>query len=174
MAVSPTGMLMLLFIIGVGPIYYGVKWLIDKRHGPGLIEEEKAAEEEDEADEVDTTSYILGLLGYAIGIGNVWRFPYLVGKYGGGAFVFAYLLCLFTCALPLFMLELGLGQWTHKFFIDTYNTIRPRWRGLGYAQAFMLFMLTSYYNVLIAYALVFAFSSVIDPLPWAARYWSAF
>lgn len=51
--------------------------------------------------------YTLGLLGYAIGIGNIWRFPYLVGKYGGGAFIFAYLVCLFLVAMPMYQMEMA-------------------------------------------------------------------
>ena len=53
---------------------------------------------------------IMSMAGMAIGLGNVWRFPYLVGKYGGGTFVFAYLVCLGLIVLPLAIVEAGLGK----------------------------------------------------------------
>lgn len=175
MAISASGLLLLLFIIFTGPIFYISRYFVRIYIYRTALSENGSDEDatskqvvvdEDGEEKVDGTSSLLTLLGYAIGIGNVWRFPYLVGRYGGAAFVFAYLLMLFTCALPLFLLEMGLGQWTHKFFIETLEIIHPRWKGLGFAQAILIYLLISYYNVLIAYAIIYAFASVIDPLPW--------
>eukprot|EP00929_Paragymnodinium_shiwhaense_P059041 TRINITY_DN29558_c0_g1_i1.p1 TRINITY_DN29558_c0_g1~~TRINITY_DN29558_c0_g1_i1.p1 ORF type:complete len:639 (-),score=145.59 TRINITY_DN29558_c0_g1_i1:322-2238(-) len=125
-------------------------------------------------EEQGSTGYLLGLLGYAIGIGNLWRFPYLVGKYGGGAFVFAYLCCLVMIAIPLYLMELVMGQYTRRNTIGCFNMIHPRWVGLGWGQAICLFFALSYYNVLLAYSCIYIASSMFSPLLWAedsTAYW---
>merc|ERR1712232_602310 len=127
-----------------------------------------------EREEQSTTGYTLGLLGYAIGIGNLWRFPYLVGKYGGGAFLVAYFCCLLAIAIPLYLMELVLGQYTRRNTLNCFRMISPRWEGLGWGQALMLFFALGYYNVLLAYSCIYIASSLIYPLPWAndsAGYW---
>jgi len=123
---------------------------------------------------VDTLSYLASLLGYCIGIGNVWRFPYLVGKWGGGAFVFAYAVCLIFVAMPLFLAELVMGQYTRKSTVDCFRMIRPRWVGLGYGQGVMIFLTIAYYNVVLAYSCVYIAGSLSTPVPWTDNtrvYW---
>ena len=132
---------------------------------------------EEEREEVPYYEYLFGLIGYAIGIGNVWRFPYLVGRYGGGAFVVAYLICLCFCALPMFLMELGIGQHVRKSSLMAFEIIRPRWKPLGIAQFIgSTLIVASYYNVLLCYALLYIFASCEEPLPWekngAQSYWT--
>jgi len=135
---------------------------------------EKQGERGEEADnggcareEVNSIEYSLTLLGYAIGIGNLWRFPYLVGKWGGGAFVFAYLCSLVLVSAPLYLVEMGMGHQTRCSALDCFRAIHPRWIGLGLSQAFMLFCCLSYFNVLIAYAVYYVAASLQSPLPWS-------
>lgn len=118
-------------------------------------------------EEVGHVEYLLALMGYAIGIGNLWRFPYLVGKWGGGAFVFAYLVSLVLVAAPLYLVEMAMGHQTRRSTIDCFKAIHPRWLGLGMAQAFMLFCCLTYFNVLIAYASYYVSASLVSPLPWS-------
>ena len=69
-----------------------------------------AAEADQSREVVRSSEYLLSLLGYAIGIGNVWRFPWLVGKYGGAAFVLAYVVSLVFVAMPLYLMTCSDGH----------------------------------------------------------------
>ena len=116
MAVDGAALATLLTLVLVGPLSYAVYFLLRKVRccmcccePTGVNDKVRSSFTADgvskEArEEVGTIEYTLGLLGYAIGIGNVWRFPYLVGKYGGGAFVVAYLVCLFLVAMPMYQI----------------------------------------------------------------------
>eukprot|EP01062_Namystynia_karyoxenos_P013459 TRINITY_DN14857_c0_g1_i2.p1 TRINITY_DN14857_c0_g1~~TRINITY_DN14857_c0_g1_i2.p1 ORF type:complete len:768 (+),score=204.95 TRINITY_DN14857_c0_g1_i2:110-2305(+) len=115
---------------------------------------------------VSTLDYLISLMGYAIGIGNVWRFPYLVGKWGGFSFLIAYVFCLVMVACPLYLFELALGQDTRKSTIHCFRAVRPRWAGLGWCTCVMLFFVLGYYNMLLAYSLVYMYYSFTTPLPW--------
>eukprot|EP01060_Flectonema_neradi_P036776 TRINITY_DN718_c2_g1_i1.p1 TRINITY_DN718_c2_g1~~TRINITY_DN718_c2_g1_i1.p1 ORF type:complete len:613 (+),score=87.56 TRINITY_DN718_c2_g1_i1:2328-4166(+) len=110
--------------------------------------------------------YIVVLLGYAIGIGNVWRFPYLAGKHGGGAFLFPYLVCLFAVSAPLFIMELALGQNTRCSTVQCFRRFEPKWVGVALASTAMIFFVCTYYNVLLAYCIIYLQGSFSDPLPW--------
>ena len=77
------------------------------------------------------TIFLFAAIGSAVGLGNVWRFPYLTYKYGGGAFLIPYLIALFIIGIPLIMLEFGLGQKFQKGAIDSFKKINKRIRGIG-------------------------------------------
>eukprot|EP01059_Diplonema_ambulator_P012624 TRINITY_DN2301_c0_g1_i1.p1 TRINITY_DN2301_c0_g1~~TRINITY_DN2301_c0_g1_i1.p1 ORF type:complete len:593 (+),score=166.54 TRINITY_DN2301_c0_g1_i1:61-1839(+) len=111
--------------------------------------------------------YIVVLLGYAIGIGNLWRFPYLVGKNGGGAFILPYLICLCLVAAPLFILELILGQALRCSTIECFKRIHPYWTGVAVASTSMVVFVATYYNILLAYCVVYLLGSFESPLPWS-------
>ncbi len=69
------------------------------------------------------TIFLLAALGSAVGLGNLWRFPYLAGKYGGGAFLLPYLIALVFVGVPLLMLEFAVGQKMQQGAIGSYKQL---------------------------------------------------
>mmetsp|Transcript_74076 Transcript_74076/g.205814 ORF Transcript_74076/g.205814 Transcript_74076/m.205814 type:complete len:599 (-) Transcript_74076:37-1833(-) len=177
MATSASGVITFFVLVLAGPLFFLASAHIKQRRGSAAeVEPAKPAPHEGghAREEVSGINYLMGLLGYAIGIGNLWRFPYLVGKWGGGAFVLAYLVSLVFVAIPIYVAEMVIGQYTRKSTIECFSMIHPRWTGLGAGQGVMLLIVLGYYNVLLAYACVYVIGSLSDPLPWAANstsYW---
>ncbi|XP_031428504.1 sodium- and chloride-dependent GABA transporter 2-like isoform X2 [Clupea harengus] len=110
--------------------------------------------------------YILTVMGAIIGPGNVWRFPYLCYKNGGGVFFIPYLLFLFTCGIPLFFMETALGQYTSQGGITCWRKICPLFQGVGYASHLIICFSASSYIVILAWAFFYLFSSFSAELPW--------
>ena len=71
------------------------------------------------------SAFILSSIGSAIGFGNIWRFPMLTYEYGGGAFLVPYLLALFFTAIPMVVLEFGLGQFLQRGHVRSQKTSMP-------------------------------------------------
>ncbi|KAJ4937348.1 hypothetical protein JOQ06_001912 [Pogonophryne albipinna] len=112
--------------------------------------------------------FILSVSGQIIGLGNVWRFPYLCFKNGGGAFLIPYVVFLFTCGIPIFFLEVSLGQLTGQGEITCWRKICPIFEGLGYGSQVTLLYNMVYYIVILAWAFLYLFSSFHTVLPWAS------
>ncbi|CAD7925440.1 unnamed protein product [Amoebophrya sp. A120] len=113
--------------------------------------------------------FLMVLMGYAIGIGNLWRFPFLCGKHGGGAFVVVYLVCLCLCAFPLFFLELVIGQIYQTGPVQCFRALNKRFEGVAYIAAWMNVWILGYYQMVIAWALVFFCRSFgwASEVPWS-------
>ncbi|XP_010765349.1 sodium- and chloride-dependent GABA transporter 2-like [Notothenia coriiceps] len=111
--------------------------------------------------------FILSVAGAIIGLGNVWRFPYLCYKNGGGAFFIPYILFLVTCGVPLFILEVSLGQYTSQGGIMCWRMVCPLLEGIGYASQIIIFYGCISYVVILAWAFLYFFASFSAELPWA-------
>ncbi|XP_060932667.1 sodium-dependent neutral amino acid transporter B(0)AT2 [Limanda limanda] len=110
--------------------------------------------------------YILAQVGFSVGLGNVWRFPYLCQKNGGGAYLVPYLILLILIGIPLFFLELAVGQRIRRGSIGVWNYISPRLGGIGFASCMVCFFVALYYNVIISWSLFYFSQSFQQPLPW--------
>jgi len=116
------------------------------------------------------TTFILAMIGYCVGLGNFWRFPYLCFKWGGALFFIPYLFCLFTIGIPVTLMELSLGQVLQRGDVGVFRGIHPRLMGVGLASVLAAFLIDAYYNVIIAWALIYLVSSFMNPLPWSLAY----
>uniref|UniRef100_A0A8C7SXM6 Transporter n=1 Tax=Oncorhynchus mykiss TaxID=8022 RepID=A0A8C7SXM6_ONCMY len=111
--------------------------------------------------------YLLTCIGFAVGLGNVWRFPYLCQIYGGGAFLIPYLIALVFQGLPLLYLELAIGQRLRMGSIGVWNSISPYLGGVGVASMVVSFCVSLFYNTIVAWVLWYLFNSFQEPLPWS-------
>ncbi|MBO8447738.1 MAG: sodium-dependent transporter [Bacteroidetes bacterium] len=92
---------------------------------------------------------LVAMAGSAIGLGNLWRFPYLVGSYGGAAFIFVYIFCVFLLCLPIFMSEVIVGRRSRANAYGAFKKLAPgtRWKWLGAISVITPVIVVSYYSV---------------------------
>ncbi|XP_072914710.1 sodium- and chloride-dependent neutral and basic amino acid transporter B(0+)-like [Hemitrygon akajei] len=112
------------------------------------------------------TDYLLSMIGYAVGLGNVWRFPYLAYRNGGGAFLIPYVIMLMLTGMPLFFLECSFGQFASLGPVAVWKAV-PVLQGVGITMVLISTFVSIYYNCIIAYSLFYLFASFQSPLPWA-------
>ncbi|XP_071091398.1 sodium- and chloride-dependent glycine transporter 2-like [Haliotis cracherodii] len=108
---------------------------------------------------------IIAVLGYSVGLGNLWRFPYICQKNGGGAFLIPYVISTAVLAIPLFILEVSLGQFSAKGPIKIW-AICPLMTGLGFCILAVSCIIVPYYSMMFAWALYYIYSSFSAVLPW--------
>jgi len=107
-------------------------------------------------------AFILAAAGSAVGLGNIWRFPYTAGEYGGGAFVLVYLLCVAGIGIPIMMAEILLGRRGRQSPINTMRTLAERegkpvaWSLLGWMGILAGFLILSFYSVIAGWTLAYA------------------
>ncbi|KAM4610477.1 sodium- and chloride-dependent creatine transporter 1 [Polymixia lowei] len=110
--------------------------------------------------------FIMSCVGFAVGLGNVWRFPYLCYKNGGGVFLIPYMLIVFVGGIPIFFLEIALGQFMKAGSINVWN-IAPLFKGLGYASMVIVFFCNTYYIMVLAWGFYYFIKSFNSTLPWS-------
>ncbi|MFI3187650.1 MAG: sodium-dependent transporter [Methylococcaceae bacterium] len=103
-------------------------------------------------------AFILAATGSAVGLGNIWKFPYITGENGGGAFVIVYLLCVLVIGIPIMMAETMLGRRSRQNPIDTMKILAEEagadknWHYLGWMGVIAGFLILSYYSVIAGWA----------------------
>ncbi|XP_056270946.1 sodium-dependent neutral amino acid transporter B(0)AT1-like [Pseudoliparis swirei] len=111
--------------------------------------------------------YLLTCLGVCVGLGNVWRFPYLCQSHGGGAFMIPFLILLVLEGIPLVYLEFAIGQRLRKGSLGVWSSINPYLTGVGIASLLVAFLVGIYYNTIMAWIMWYLFNSFQSPLPWS-------
>ena len=130
------------------------------------------------------STFILAAAGSAVGLGNIWKFPYMVGSNGGSAFVIVYLFCILIIGLPVMASEIIIGKYGRKSPINSLRKIsvdfklNQGWKYLGILGALAGVLILSYYSVFagIAGAYIFNFmpANEIDPVKYSIDYFNQF
>lgn len=110
--------------------------------------------------------FIMATAGAAVGLGNIWRFPYLAGENGGGAFVLLYIALTLIMSFPILLAEVSLGRASGSDPISNFETFHQRynssksWKALAYLGALTLFMVLSFYSVLSGWTIYYLLNSL--------------
>lgn len=109
---------------------------------------------------------ILATVGTAVGLGNVWRFPYVVGENGGGAFLVIYVLALLLLGIPGVIAEFIIGRHSHANAVDSFKTLAPgtKWHWIGYSGVLAGFLIMGYYAVVVGWTLEYLIQSIMGNL----------
>lgn len=107
---------------------------------------------------------IFAAIGSAIGLGNLWRFPYLSYKYGGGAFLIPWMISLIVLGIPWLMLEFGMGRYFQRSVPGVFEGVGKKWEWVGWWAVFCAFLIDTYYTVVMAWSLYYAGVSL--SVPW--------
>ncbi len=105
-------------------------------------------------------TFILAAIGSAVGIGNIWRFPSVVGQNGGGAYLLPFVLAVFVFAVPLMILELAVGRHLGTDVVSAFGHFKARFRTLGCITCLILFLMMSYYLVITGWTRAYAVFSL--------------
>ena len=112
-------------------------------------------------------AFLLATAGAAVGLGNVWRFPFVTGQNGGAAFIVVYLVCVFLIGVPIIMAELAMGRMAQLSPIGAMRVLvqkegaSPFWKVIGFLSLAVPFMGFSYYSVVAGWSLFYTSSAII-------------
>jgi len=108
--------------------------------------------------------FVLAAAGSAVGLGNIWKFPYIAGQNGGGAFVLVYLVCIVLVGLPIMLAELMVGRHTKKDAIGAFIALehkRSWWQTPGWISVSAAFIISSYYSVVAGWTLDYVYRALM-------------
>ncbi|KAI1730278.1 sodium:neurotransmitter symporter family domain-containing protein [Ditylenchus destructor] len=109
--------------------------------------------------------FLMSMIAYVVGLGNVWRFPYLCYRNGGGTFLVAYIIFLVFSAVPIFFLEVSLGQYLQRGAMEIWQMC-PLFKGVGIGNVVLCFMCVWYFCIIVSWAVFYFFSSMASTFPW--------
>jgi neurotransmitter:Na+ symporter, NSS family len=110
-------------------------------------------------------AFVFSMTAAAVGLGNLWRFPYMVGENGGGAFIIAYLLCLVVVVVPIMMLEVGAGRLASGNTVHTFRQVNRFGTFYGWFVVLLTTVITSYYLVITGWTLGYAVAAWLGDIP---------
>lgn len=105
-------------------------------------------------------SVILVAAGSAVGLGALWRFPYIAGKHGGAAFLLVFLLSVLVVGIPAMLAEFAVGRRTRKNAVGAFRTLSKRWSWLGYSGVLGALLISGYYYLIAGWSLEYFVSSI--------------
>jgi len=111
--------------------------------------------------------FIMAAIGSAIGLGNVWRFPYICYENGGGAFLIPFFVALFTAGIPLMILEFTIGHWSQHSAPKAMKKIHPRFEWVGWWTTLIPFIIATYYVVVMSWC--FSYMIYAIDLRWGSN-----
>ena len=106
------------------------------------------------------TGFLLAAIGSAVGLGNIWRFPYICATNGGGAFLLPYFFAIITAGIPILILEFTIGQKYRGGAPTALGRMNKKWEWLGWFQAAVAFFIATYYSVIVAWSISYMGFSV--------------
>jgi NSS family neurotransmitter:Na+ symporter len=112
--------------------------------------------------------FLMAAIGFAVGLGNIWRFPYITGENGGGAFILVYLLCVFCIGIPILMGEIMIGRRGRMSPIAAMGSVAvaegrsPAWRWAGGVNVFTAFIIEVVYCVVAGWVLYYLFLAITE------------
>ena len=104
-------------------------------------------------------AFIFAAIGSAIGLGNIWRFPYMTYDNGGAAFLIAWIIGLIVIGVPWMMMEFGMGRYFQRSAPGVFEGIGKKWEWVGWWPVFMAFLIVTYYTVILAWVLRYIIGS---------------
>ncbi|CAH1154115.1 unnamed protein product [Phaedon cochleariae] len=139
----------------------------DKTKGDSAGSPEGPGQAEDRGGWGHKLDFLMSCISLSVGLGNVWRFPYLCYKNGGGTFLITYHVAMFVCGIPLFFQEVAIGQYLGSGGMTFVGQLCPILKGVGFATMTLVFLLDVYYCVIVAWTLYYIYSSFSYSLPWS-------
>ncbi|KAM5133557.1 orphan sodium- and chloride-dependent neurotransmitter transporter NTT5-like [Callospermophilus lateralis] len=112
------------------------------------------------------TKNILTHLAFSLGLGSMWRFPYLCQQNGGGSFILMYLLMLLFFGIPLLYMEMIIGRWLRVDIIQVWKQLVPWLGGVGYTSILVCMLMSLYNSAVLSWSLYYLANSFDHPLPW--------
>uniref|UniRef100_A0A1I7W2G3 Transporter n=2 Tax=Loa loa TaxID=7209 RepID=A0A1I7W2G3_LOALO len=109
--------------------------------------------------------FIMSMIAYAVGLGNVWRFPYLCFKNGGGSFLVVYIIFFSLGAIPVFIMEITIGQYAQRGAMEIWN-LCPLFKGVGIGNVMIAFMCIAYFCVISSWSIFYMINSLSFVFPW--------
>jgi len=116
-------------------------------------------------------AFVLAAIGSAVGLGNLWGFPYKVYAFGGGAFLVPYFVAMVVMGIPLLIMEFSVGHWAQQSPPGAFAAISGRYRFVGWWLVALAFIIITYYTVILGYCVIFLIESIGGvlggELPWS-------